>query len=430
MNYQETIQYLFSQLPMFQRVGKQAFKKDLGNITALCEHLGAPQNNFKSIHIAGTNGKGSTAHIVAAILQSAGYKVGLYSSPHYRDFRERIKINGAYIAEEAVVNFVANHKSYFETVRPSFFEMTVAMAFDYFSQEQVDIAVIETGLGGRLDSTNIITPLLSIITNIGFDHEAMLGNTLPLIAGEKAGIIKHQVPVIIGETHPETAPVFQNKATQEKAPISFVDQDIELTTTAKTPFQVTYTVQSKTYPELNIDQLQFDLTGNYQHHNLKNALVASQLLNQMGFTISEKHLKTACANVQGISKLLGRWQIIQQTPLTICDSGHNEHGLKYVVQALQQLDKKQLHIVFGTVKDKDLSKVLPLLPKDAQYYFCKANIPRGMDASLLLETAQNYQLNGKAFSSVPAAFKAAQEQAQNEDCIFVGGSIFVVAEVI
>ncbi|WP_052597570.1 folylpolyglutamate synthase/dihydrofolate synthase family protein [Aureispira sp. CCB-QB1] len=429
MNYQETIQWLFSQLPMFQRVGNQAFKKDLKNITALCEHLGQPQNQFKSIHIAGTNGKGSTAHILAAILQTAGYKVGLYTSPHYRDFRERIKINGSYISEQSVVDFVANNQAIFEQIQPSFFEMTVAMAFDYFHQEQVDIAIIETGLGGRLDSTNILTPLLSIITNIGMDHEAMLGNTLALIAGEKAGIIKPNVPVLIGETHIETAPVFVEKAVQENAAIIFVDEVVEAQLIEKDYQKAIYTVTSEPY-NLNFHELIFDLTGAYQIHNLKTALLATFFLLKENFNITPAHIRAACADVQNISHLLGRWQVLSEFPLTICDSGHNGHGLQYTLQALKELNKEQIHFVFGTVNDKDLSKVFPLLPKDAIYYFCKADIPRGLDAHTLQQFAEAYGLNGEAYVSVQEAFEVAQAQASDDDCVFVGGSIFVVGEVV
>lgn len=429
MNYQETIQWLFSQLPMFQRVGSQAFKKDLGNIVALCKHLGEPQNKFKSIHIAGTNGKGSTAHILAAILQTAGYKVGLYTSPHYRDFRERIKINGSYISEQAVVSFVADNQTTFEEIQPSFFEMTVAMAFDYFHKEAVDIAIIETGLGGRLDSTNIITPLLSIITNIGLDHEAMLGNTLALIAVEKAGIIKANVPVLIGETHLETAPVFVEKAVQEGAAIIFVDEIVEAQLVERNYQKAIYNITSESY-NLNFHELIFDLTGAYQIHNLKTALLATFFLLKEGFVLTPAHIRAACADVQNISQLLGRWQVLSEFPLTICDSGHNGHGLQYTLQALEELNKEQVHFVFGTVNDKDLSKVFPLLPKDAIYYFCKADIPRGLDATTLQQFAEEYGLNGRAYASVREAFEVAQAQAGDNDCVFVGGSIFVVGEVV
>lgn len=429
MNYQETIQWLFSQLPMFQRVGSQAFKKDLGNITALCEHLGQPQNQFKSIHLAGTNGKGSTAHILSAILQTAGYKVGLYTSPHYRDFRERIKINGSYISEQAVVDFVATNKTAFQEIKPSFFEMTVAMAFDYFHKEKVDVAIIETGLGGRLDSTNIITPLLSIITNIGMDHEAMLGNTLPLIAGEKAGIIKPNVPVIIGESHPETAPVFIKKATKENANIIFADKAVEAQVIERNHQKAVYKITSEAY-NLDFQNLLSDLTGTYQIHNLKTALLATTFLQKESFNITLTHIRTACANVQNISKLLGRWQVLSESPLTICDSGHNGHGLQYTINALKELNKEQIHFVFGSVKDKDLSLVFPLLPKNAIYYFCKADIPRALDAAALQQLAKEQGLNGRAYTSVRAAFEVAQAQAGADDCVFVGGSIFVIGEVL
>lgn len=429
MNYQETIQWLFSQLPMFQRVGNQAFKKDLGNIIALCEQLGQPQSQFKSIHIAGTNGKGSTAHILAAILQTAGYKVGLYTSPHYKDFRERIKINGSYISEQAVIEFVANNKTAFQEIRPSFFEMTVAMAFDYFHKEAVDIAIIETGLGGRLDSTNVLSPLLSIITNIGMDHEAMLGNTLPLIAGEKAGIIKPNTPVLIGETHPETAPVFIEKAAKEAAPILFVDEVVEAQLMERNHQTAQYNITSQAY-DLDFQALLFDLTGTYQIHNLKTALLATFFLSKENFLINPAHIRAACADVQNISKLLGRWQVLSESPLTICDSGHNGHGLQYTIQALEELNKEQVHFVFGTVNDKDLSKVFPLLPKEALYYFCKAAIPRGLDANTLREAAKEYGLKGGVYPSVGAAFEAAQARAGEHDCVFVGGSIFVVGEVV
>lgn len=429
MNYQETIQWLFSQLPMFQRVGNKALKKDLGNITILCEHLGQPQDQFKSVHLAGTNGKGSTAHILSAILQTAGYKVGLYTSPHYRDFRERIKINSNYISEQAVVDFVETNKLAFQEIKPSFFEMTVAMAFDYFHKEKVDIAIIETGLGGRLDSTNIITPLLSIITNIGMDHEAMLGNTLPLIAGEKAGIIKPNVPVIIGESHLETAPVFIEKATKENANIIFVDKVVEAQVIERNHQKSVYNITSKSY-NLDFQKLLFDLTGTYQIHNLKTALLATTFLQKENFNITPTHIRTACSDVQNISKLLGRWQVLSESPLSICDSGHNGHGLQYTINALEELNKEQVHFVFGSVKDKDLSKVFPLLPKNAIYYFCKADIPRGLDAATLQQLAKEQGLNGRAYPSVRAAFEMAQAQAGADDCVFVGGSIFVVGEVL
>lgn len=430
MNYQETLDYLFQQLPMFQRVGKQAFKKDLTNITKLCTHLGNPQEQFRSVHLAGTNGKGSTAHIIAAVLQTAGYKVGLYSSPHYKDFRERIKINAAYISEQAVIDFVAKNSPFFEQLQPSFFEITVAMAFQYFAEEQVDIAIIETGLGGRLDSTNIITPLLSVITNIGFDHEAMLGNTLALIAGEKAGIIKPTIPVIIGENHPETRPVFEQKAQANQAAIYFAEEQVQIKVLDRQLRQAVYQLDSSSYPSLQQAELHSDLTGNYQTYNLRTALLAVVLLRKLGFPSTTAQLLTACQNIQSISGLLGRWQVLAEQPLTICDSGHNGHGLKYLKEALHALPIQHLRIVLGVVRDKDLNKLFPYLPTEATYYFCQANIPRALPALELQQAAHQAGFQGKAWGSVANAYQAAQTAAQTNDCIFIGGSIFVVAEVL
>lgn len=430
MDYKATIDYLFTKLPMYQRVGAVAMKKDLGNILLLCEALGSPHKKFKSIHLAGTNGKGSTAHITAAVLQQAGYKVGLYTSPHFRDFRERIKVNGNYIGEKAVVNFVEHNLSIINKIQPSFFEITVAMAFQHFAQEAVDIAVIETGLGGRLDSTNIIQPLVSVITNIGMDHEAMLGNTLAQIAGEKAGIIKQQTPVIIGERHEETTQVFEDKSKTCKAPIIFAEDLISIQTQETTLKQRTFKVSSKAFPLINFDALALDLTGDYQIQNLRTALCTLALLNETpNVALTSKIILDACKQVQSLSKLIGRWQILEETPLTICDGGHNADGLKYVTKGLYALSKK-LHIVLGTVKDKDLNKMLPMLPKEATFYFAKANIPRGLDADILLQKATQLGLKGTAFDSVDAAYKAAQKNAHQDDCIFIGGSIFVVAEVV
>ncbi|MFK7797819.1 MAG: folylpolyglutamate synthase/dihydrofolate synthase family protein [Aureispira sp.] len=429
MDYNATLAYLYDQLPMFQRVGKYAFKKTLDNIQALCAALNHPQQQFKSVHIAGTNGKGSTTHILAAILQTAGYRVGVYSSPHYKDFRERVKINGVYIEQQEVVNFVAQNKPLFEQLQPSFFEMTVAMAFDHFARHQVDIALIETGLGGRLDSTNVVAPLLSVITNIGYDHQAQLGHTLALIAGEKAGIIKPNTPVIIGETHPETTEVFVNKAQQEQAPIVFADQVLQLQLKKQQPQHCVYQVASKDY-DLNFEALALDLQGSYQIHNLRTALLAAICLRDLGYSATHQQIKKACTQVQAISGLMGRWQVLGQAPLILCDSAHNVDGLRYVSKALADLPAEQLHIVFGTVSDKDWSKLWGLLPQQAQYYFCKANIPRGLNAQKLQQQAVQHQLHGTAYASVQAAFEAAKAQAQENDVIFVGGSIFVVAEVL
>ncbi len=430
MTYQETLNYLYTQLPMYQREGTVAFKKDLTNIIALCAHLQQPHTKFKSVHIAGTNGKGSTSHIIAAFLQTAGYKVGLYTSPHYKDFRERIKINGKYIPEKNVIEFVAKNKIFFEQQKPSFFEMTVAMAFEYFANEKVDIAIIETGLGGRLDSTNIIQPLFSLITNIGMDHQAMLGDTIELIAGEKAGIIKHKTPVIIGESHPESEPVFNKKAFEEEAAITFADMRVQIEQISSNAQSAIYQIKSDMYPELNFDFLDTDLVGNYQKHNLRNALMAWLFLQAKGFEIEAKHIRAACLNIRGISNLIGRWQSLGEHPTIIADSAHNEDGLKYVIDALNQIQKDKLHIVLGVVNDKDLSKILPKLPTDAIYYFCKANIPRGLPANELMQEAFKHNLNGNYYESVNTAFEAAKKEASPNDCIFIGGSIFTVAEVV
>ncbi len=429
MNYQKTIDYLFSQLPMYQREGKQAFKKNLDNILELCAELDNPQDKFKSIHIAGTNGKGSTAHILSAILQTAGYKTGLYTSPHYRDFRERIKINGEYISEESVIQFVENNKNQFDNINPSFFEMTVAMAFHYFADQGVDIAIIETGLGGRLDSTNVIKPLLSVITNIGIDHEAMLGNSFAEIASEKAGIIKSNTPVIIGETHPETRDVFLKKAKTENAQIIFAEKAADIKQIEKDFYKSIFSISSESLNLVNFKNLEIDLTGNYQLNNLRTALVTCHYLNQKKYVISKEHITKACKNTEGICRLLGRWKVLETSPLIICDSGHNSAGLKYVMQELKDLNKK-LHIILGTVNDKDLNKIFPLFPEKAKYYFCKAKIPRGMEAKKLQESALKYKLKGSCYDSVKEALQSAKLNSKPNDCIFIGGSIFVVAEVI
>ena len=429
MNYQATLDYLYEQLPMFQRVGKYAFKKTLDNIEALCAALGNPEQQFKSVHIAGTNGKGSTTHILAAILQTAGYKVGVYTSPHYKDFRERIKINGEYISQQEVVDFVAQNKPQFEALQPSFFEMTVAMAFEHFARHEVDIALVETGLGGRLDSTNVLLPVLSIITNIGYDHQEQLGHTLELIAGEKAGIIKKNTPVIIGESHEETSPVFLNKAHQEQATLVFADQVVQIALLEQQAGHNLYQVASEKFA-FDFPALALDLKGNYQLHNLRTALLGAVWLRELGFPNTDQDIQEACAQVQAISGLMGRWQVLGEQPLIICDSAHNVEGLTYVVEALGQLEYQQLHLVFGTVQDKDWTKLWALLPQEAQYYFCKAAIPRGLDAAVLRDRAAQHQLYGEAYPSVQAALEAAQQQAQKEDVIFVGGSIFVVAEVL
>ncbi len=431
MTYQETLQYLYEQLPMFQRVGAVAFKKDLGNIVQLCSALGNPHLKFRAVHIAGTNGKGSTAHLLSSVFQAAGFKTGLYTSPHYKDFRERIKINGQYIPQKKVIQFVAEHKSLLEEIRPSFFEITVALAFQYFAEQKVEIAIIETGLGGRLDSTNIIQPLLSIITNISFDHQQFLGDTLPKIAAEKAGIIKQNTPVLIGEYQEEVAEVFQAKAAKEKAPLSF----------ARDLLQVSFLNENLDYSHYKIDstkyyfhQIQVNIHGTYQVKNIQTTLAALQLL-QLNYRIFgnkniESFIIKGFQNLKKRTNYKGRWQIIAQNPTVLCDSAHNKGGLEIVLNAIQKLDFHQLHFVYGTVNDKDLTSVFPMFPKEATYYFAKANIPRGLDAKALKAKASKFALNGRAYSSVKNALRAAKRKASKNDLIFVGGSIFVVAEVI
>ena len=404
MTYQETTTWLFNQLPMFQMQGASAYKKDLTNTLLLVEHLQHPETKFKSIHVAGTNGKGSTSSMLASILQEAGYKVGLYTSPHLKDFRERIRINGEMISEDFVVDFVAQNKSFFEANQLSFFEMTVGLAFDYFAKEQVDIAVVEVGMGGRLDSTNVISPLVSVITNIGFDHTQFLGDTLPKIAIEKAGIIKSNIPVVIGEYSEETKPVFVAKAKFENASIYFAQDNPE----------VTY---------------ECALLGDYQVHNKKAVIQTIELL-QSQFNIEEKHIKLGLKNVVQNTGLLGRWQILKQIPFTVCDTAHNSHGLKIVLNQIQKHQFETLHLVLGVVNDKDLDSILPLFPKKAIYYFCKPNVPRGLEPQILQKKATEFGLYGEVFDSVSEAYAEALNLANDSDFIYIGGSTFVVAEIV
>jgi len=405
MTYQETVNWMFKQLPIFQNQGKSAYKSDLTNIILLDNHLNHPHKHFKSIHVAGTNGKGSTSHMLASILQEAGYKVGLYTSPHLKDFRERIKINGEFVSEQFVIDFIKYNKPFFETHQLSFFEMTVGMAFDYFSEQKIDIAIIEVGLGGRLDSTNIITPLVSVITNIGFDHMQFLGNTLEAIAFEKAGIIKPIIPVVIGETQKETKPVFIEVARNNKADISFADREIK-------------------------EIYSSDLKGDYQIHNIKTVIQTIQKLPKDKFKISKENIQKGLFNVVKNTGLRGRWEVLQNKPKVICDVAHNKEGLHYIMRQLEKEQYKQLHIVFGVVNDKDLLSILPLMPKQANYYFCKPNIERGLDAYVLEKAFRDSGFNGNAYSSVKSAFENAIENAKIDDLIYVGGSTFVVAEVI
>jgi len=428
MNYQETINYLFNQLPMFQRTGKAAYKANLDTTLALDSYFEHPHQNFKCIHVAGTNGKGSVSHTLASVLQSAGYKVGLYTSPHLRDFRERVKINGEMIPEDAVVDFVASHNKKFEELSPSFFEMTVALAFDYFAKEKVDIAVIEVGLGGRLDSTNIIDPLLSVITNISFDHTSLLGNSIPVIAGEKAGIIKNNTPVVIGEKHEETMPVFVDKSSSKSAPILFAEDEYEF---VDSDLEDNY--RNITFKDLHTSKqisLSSDLLGVYQIKNIRTALVAINQLNQIGFNLSEEIIKEGISKIVEQTSLLGRWQRLGDNPRIICDTGHNVAGVSEILKQLGSLEYDKLHMVIGMVDDKDIDEVLSLLPKNAVYYFTKASIPRALNEVLLKEKATKFQLNGDTYENVSEALLAAKMNADKSDLIFVGGSTFVVAEVV
>lgn len=428
MDYKQTLDYLYSQLPMFTRVGAVAIKKDLTNTLALCKALGNPHQKFKTIHVAGTNGKGSVTHIIASVLQSAGYKTGLYTSPHLKDFRERIKINGEMMPEQAVIDFVADNKPQFEAIQPSFFEMTVGLCFEYFAQQQVDIAVIETGLGGRLDSTNVITPELSVITNIGYDHTDMLGTELHQIAFEKAGIIKPNIPVIIGEKQAETTDVFTSKAQETNSPIQFADDEYKFINFVSTENYISWAIAKNDVIE--IENLRCDLTGIYQKRNIITAYAAIKQLQQQGWEISSEHIHQGFAKVKEQTGLLGRWQKLSTSPLTYADTGHNVDGVTQVLTQVRQQPHNNLHMVWGMVKDKDISNILELLPKNATYYFCQAQIPRALDATLLQQQANALGLNGKAYNTVAQALQAAQSAAQNGDLVFVGGSTFIVGEAI
>ena len=406
MNYQETTNWLFNQLPMYQLQGATAYKKDLTNTLLLAEHLNHPEKELECIHVAGTNGKGSTSHLLASVFQEAGYKVGLYTSPHLKDFRERIKINNEEISEEFVCEFVANNKSFFETNDLSFFEMTVGLAFEYFVKEKTDINIIEVGMGGRLDSTNIITPLVSVITNIGFDHTQFLGNTLESIAFEKAGIIKNNIPVVIGEYTANTREVFLTKAKETNSDIYFASDLI-----------------NETYDS--------DLLGDYQIHNKKTVQQTIKVLeSQNKFNVSVENIKNGFQNVIKNTGLLGRWQQLNENPKIISDTAHNAHGLKIVLNQIQNEKFDELHIVLGVVNDKDLSDILPLFPKNAIYYFCKPNISRGLNVEILAENAKKHNLKGKVYNSVSNAYANAIKNSNTNDFIYIGGSTFVVAEVL
>ncbi|MEK6154372.1 folylpolyglutamate synthase/dihydrofolate synthase family protein [Flavobacteriaceae bacterium 3-367] len=403
MTYKETLDWMFVQLPMYQEKGKSAFNGKLDTIRALSDHLGHPERTFKSIHVAGTNGKGSSSHMLASILYEAGYKVGLYTSPHLKDFRERIKIDGEPISKGNVIDFVAENRPFFEAQQLSFFEMTVGMAFDYFAKNRVDIAIVEVGLGGRLDSTNIITPEVCLITNIGFDHMDMLGDSLSKITYEKAGIIKEKVPVVISEYQEEVADVFESAAREKKTKLVFASQEVH-----------------NSYPT--------SLLGHYQARNCKGVLAVLKQLK--GFVIREEHLKNGFLRVVENTGLMGRWQVLQHAPKVVCDTAHNSEGLTLVLKQIDGQHFDSLHMVLGFVMDKNLDSIFPLLPKKATYYFCRPNIRRGMEVEGIMEKAQAYGLEAQAYTSVKEAYEAALKKALDTDFIYVGGSTFTVAEVL
>jgi len=424
MNYPETINYLFNSTPVFEHVGASAYKENLFNTITLDKHFHHPHRLFKSIHIAGTNGKGSCAHTLASILQEDGYKVGLYTSPHLIDFKERIRVNGAPIGERYVIDFVENEQSFFEPLHPSFFELTTALAFKYFAHQQVDIAVIEVGLGGRLDCTNIISPLLSVITNISFDHTALLGNSLAAIATEKAGIIKPHTPVIIGETCPETKPVFINVANQKQAPITFAE-DISEVICAESAQEGGLLLQTKTY-----NGISYQLGGLYQKQNANTILAAADLLLSMNIIHTPQSIKRGMEKVCQNTGLKGRWQYLHHQPNIVCDTGHNYAGWQYINQQLQAQTYKTLRIVFGMVNDKDIKSVLKLLPQTAKYYFTNASTQRSIPAKDIQLLAVNEGLNGQVFVDVKSAYDTALAEADKEDFVFIGGSSYVVADLL
>lgn len=459
MNYQETLDYLFNSLPMFQRVGASAFRKDLRSTVLLCDYLGNPERKFKSIHVAGTNGKGSSSHSLASIFQSAGYKTGLYTSPHLKSFTERIRINGEEISTDLVVQFVEENKNFLDELKPSFFEMTVGMAFWHFAQQEVDIAIVEVGMGGNFDSTNIITPELSLITNIGFDHVQFLGNTLPLIAGEKAGIIKENTPVVISETQGETKEVFIQKAKEMDAPITFSDENWRVEKVSEEEGKANYCIQTsgelkwsvgpqitagepettpgeaasrsmKPQTEVNNSfNLTFGLNGNYQKYNLPGILESIAQMRKLGWNLPEKAVLEGLKNVGELTGLKGRWQTLSSNPTVICDTGHNEAGFREILSQLETYTFAKLWLVLGMVQDKDISKVLSMLPKSANFVFCEAKLPRALPADQLAEKAFSLGLKGEVVPDINEALGFARKNAGEDDLIFVGGSTFVVAEI-
>lgn len=427
MTYKETLDFLFSSLPMFSRVGESAYKKDLTNTLRLCEFIGNPQQNLKTIHVAGTNGKGSTSHMLAAILQSAGYKTGLYTSPHLKDFRERIKVNGVMCPESFVIDFTNRIQPMIQEIQPSFFEITVAMAFEYFALEQVDIAIIEVGLGGRLDSTNIIYPELSIITNIGWDHMNLLGNTLELIAFEKAGIIKESIPVVIGEYTSITKPIFEKRAQEMQAKIYWASEERWVSDFTITAHHIDINVAENRNDERTSYQL--DLPGIYQTKNLLSVLTAVEILNQKKWGITLQHIHKGLAHIKKLTGLHGRWEVLQEKPLLVLDVAHNEDGIKQIIRHIELVGAQEVHIVIGMVKDKEIEHILDLLPKKAHYYFTKAPIPRALDEKILKELANKKDLIGNCFPFINEAVHNALLHAKENDLVLVCGSVFVVGEV-
>ena len=428
MTYTETLNYLYTQLPMFTRTGAAAYKADLSNTITLCAALDNPQNKFKSIHVAGTNGKGSTSHMLASVLQEAGYKVGLYTSPHIKDFRERIKINGQKIEKQFVVHFTENIKTKITEIQPSFFEITVAMAFAYFAKQQVDIAVIEVGLGGLLDSTNVIIPELCVITNIGLDHTNLLGTTLPEIATQKAGIIKASVPVVISQTQEETERVFTNKALEKNTSIFFADKVMEVIgmDSATIGLQKMKVVNTA---KMSITNYELDILGKYQQKNVKGVLLALEILQQYNWNISAQNIVDGLKNIKNNTGLMGRFDMLETSPMLIADVAHNADGITEVLAQIKNIPHNNLHIITGFVADKAVDKVLALFPKNANYYFTQANIPRALLKENLQETAKQYQLNGEVYNNVNTALQAAKAKASKEDIILICGSFFIIAEL-
>jgi len=427
MTYSEAITFLLEQLPMYQRVGASAFKKDLTNTKKLCQHLGNPELQFQSVHIAGTNGKGSSAHMLAAVLIAAGYKTGLYTSPHMKDFCERIRVNGQPISQQVVIDFVQNHQNFINELKPSFFEMTVGLAFQQFAAEQVDIAVIEVGLGGRLDSTNVIIPEVSLITNIGYDHMDMLGETLPEIAAEKAGIIKAGVPVVIGNYRAETLPVFEQKAKQEKSPMILAQNQYQFEMKVMTGQYQQIEVHEKGI--LRFSSLKLSLTGSYQLQNIPGVLATIDYLKKQGFKISDDDIRRGLGSVQKLTGLKGRWQLLGENPTIVADTGHNLEAFQEIVRQILGYEYQKLHLVLGFVQGKAVEKILELFPKNSNFYFCKPSVPRGIEVDELATIAEKLKIRYQTIPLVNDALKRAREVAQKNDFIFVGGSSFVVAEL-